>query len=56
MGGGFGGCTINLIHKRFIDEFIEEASKSFFEKFSINLTPIEINVCDAVKIKNLQTD
>ena len=56
MGGGFGGCTINLIHKRFIDEFIEEASKSYFEKFSINLTPIEINVCDGVKIKNLQTD
>ena len=56
MGGGFGGCTINLIHKRFIDEFIEEASKSYYEKFSINLTPIEINVCDGVKIKNLQTD
>ena len=56
MGGGFGGCTINLIHKRFIDEFIEEASKSYFEKFSIDLTPIEINICDGVKIKNLQTD
>ena len=51
MGGGFGGCTINLIHKIFIDEFIEEASKSYFEKFSINLTPIEINICDGVKIK-----
>ena len=56
MGGGFGGCTINLIHKRFTDEFIEEASKSYYVKFSINLTPIEINVCDGVKIKNLQTD
>ena len=56
MGGGFGGCTINLIHKKFTDEFIDEASRSYFEKFSINLTPIEINISDGVKIKNLQTD
>ena len=26
------------------------------EKFTIDLTPIEITICDGVKIKNLQTD
>ena len=56
MGGGFGGCTINLIHKKFKNEFIEKASKIYLKNFGIDLTEIEINICDGVKIKNLQTD
>ena len=56
MGGGFGGCTINLVEKSFKDEFIEIACKSYKDKFTIDLTPIEITICDGVKIKNLQTD
>jgi galactokinase len=55
MGGGFGGCTINLIHKKFKDEFLDIAHKSYFEKFRIDVTPIEISISDGVKIKNLQT-
>ena len=55
MGGGFGGCTINLIHKKFKDEFLDIAHKSYYEKFRIDVTPIEISICDGVKIKNLQT-
>lgn len=38
MGGGFGGCTINLIHKDAIEDFIQEASKAYKNKFSIDLT------------------
>ncbi len=38
MGGGFGGCTINLIHQDAIDEFVEAASKAYKEKFNIDLT------------------
>ena len=56
MGGGFGGCTINLVEKSFKNEFIEKACKSYKDKFRIDLTPIEITICDGVKIKNLQTD
>ena len=56
MGGGFGGCTINLVEKSFKDEFIERAYKCYKDKFTIDLTPIEITICDGVKIKNLQTD
>ena len=37
MGGGFGGCTINLIHSRYINEFLEKVSEAYFKKFSINL-------------------
>ena len=38
MGGGFGGCTINLIHKDGVEEFVKDASKAYKEKFNIDLT------------------
>ncbi len=33
MGGGFGGCTINLVKKELYDAFIKEATTSFEKKF-----------------------
>lgn len=33
MGGGFGGCTINLVSEQAHDGFIEQAKKRFLEKF-----------------------
>lgn len=33
MGGGFGGCTINLVRKENYEPFIAEAKKQFREKF-----------------------
>lgn len=33
MGGGFGGCTINLINKKKAEAFAESASKAYKNKF-----------------------
>ncbi len=33
MGGGFGGCTINLVRKEIYEPFIAETKKQFREKF-----------------------
>ena len=33
MGGGFGGCTINLVKNELYDNFIAKATKEFTEKF-----------------------
>ncbi|WP_071145037.1 galactokinase [Bacteroides ihuae] len=33
MGGGFGGCTINLVKDELYDNFIATAEKAFTEKF-----------------------
>ncbi|MET2985619.1 galactokinase [Aureibaculum conchae] len=41
MGGGFGGCTINIIHQDVVENFIDQASKAYFEKFNIKLTAFE---------------
>lgn len=37
MGGGFGGCTINLIEKDAIEDYIAEVSKEYKSKFNIEL-------------------
>lgn len=39
MGGGFGGCTINLIHKDAVDNYVEVVSKAYKKHFGIELTP-----------------
>ena len=33
MGGGFGGCTINLVKEELYDKFIENAKIKFAEKY-----------------------
>ncbi|WP_299683405.1 galactokinase [uncultured Dokdonia sp.] len=38
MGGGFGGCTINLIHKNAVEKFITDASIAYKKEFDIDLT------------------
>ena len=42
MGGGFGGCTINLVKDDLYDNFVETAKVKFNEKYGIE--PIIIDV------------
>ena len=51
MGGGFGGCTINIVHKDFVEQFTNEASKAYFDKFNIKLTAFEANPSEGTSIK-----
>ncbi|MCX2679189.1 galactokinase [Galbibacter sp. EGI 63066] len=51
MGGGFGGCTINLIHQDHVKSYIEKVSKAYKEKFGIELAPIEVNISKGVSKK-----
>ncbi len=48
MGGGFGGCTINIVHKDFHEEFINSISPAYQEKFNINLTQITVAIGNGV--------
>ena len=36
MGGGFGGCTINLVKDELYDNFIATAKKRFNESTAMN--------------------
>ena len=42
MGGGFGGCTINLVKKELYDAFIETAKIQYKERFGV--TPLVYDV------------
>ena len=50
MGGGFGGCTINLIHEEAVTGFIEDVSKAYFEKFNIHLDAFQANPREGTSI------
>ncbi|MBL18492.1 MAG: galactokinase [Flavobacteriaceae bacterium] len=52
MGGGFGGCTINLVEEGFVDEFMDLASKAYKQKFDINLTSILVATSNGVETVN----
>lgn len=49
MGGGFGGCTINILEKGRVGEFLEEVSKNYRKEFGVDLTPIEVAIEDGAK-------
>ena len=38
VGGGFGGCTLNLIHKDAITDFVDKVSKAYERNFKIKLS------------------
>lgn len=40
MGGGFGGCTINIVKKGFGKQWAEELAPLYQEAFDLELTPI----------------
>lgn len=46
MGGGFGGCTINLIRIEHMERFISQVSEKYRRKFTLDLKTY------AVKIEN----
>lgn len=39
MGGGFGGCTINLVKEHAIDDLIASVSKKYEQAMQLKLTP-----------------
>jgi galactokinase len=41
-GGGFGGCTLNLIHQDGVPEFISAAIQAYRRQFAIELTAFEV--------------
>ncbi|NGM73275.1 galactokinase [Sphingobacterium sp. SGL-16] len=44
MGGGFGGCTINIIEKGKSQNVIDKLSNLYFNKFNLNLIPIKVSI------------
>ncbi|MDG2194763.1 MAG: galactokinase [Polaribacter sp.] len=46
MGGGFGGCTLNLIKKEAIEKFTNKASSEYLQKFGINISSYQLKIAN----------
>ena len=46
MGGGFGGCTINLVKKDLKEIFIQQISEAYKKKFSIESSCYDVQLVD----------
>jgi galactokinase len=49
MGGGFGGCTINLVKANAVDEFIKKMSLAYHQAFNIELQSYKVNISNGVE-------
>jgi galactokinase len=50
MGGGFGGCTLNLIHKNKVGSFIEMAIKKYSAHFNKSLSAYPVTPGDGTRL------
>lgn len=50
MGGGFGGCTINLIHKNEIGSFSKSISNSYREKFGKDCSIYHVKLSEGTRL------
>jgi galactokinase len=41
-GGGFGGCTLNLVHENSVEDFITRATDAYHKEFGIALEAFEV--------------
>ena len=51
-GGGFGGCTLNIVHKDKVDDFVEAATKAYKAAFNIELDAFEVKPSAGTCIQN----
>ncbi|MDR2385861.1 MAG: galactokinase [Tannerella sp.] len=49
MGGGFGGCTINLVKDELYDSFIEKAKEGYKDKFGKYPKVYDVIISDGAK-------
>ncbi|MDR0823839.1 MAG: galactokinase [Prevotella sp.] len=49
MGGGFGGCTINLVKDELYDGFIKRATESYEQKFKIKPKVYDVIIKDGAR-------
>ncbi len=50
MGGGFGGCTINLLEEAELDGFLALIATKYRKEFDKDLTPIHVKIDDGVLV------
>lgn len=50
MGGGFGGCTINIVRSESVKQFTEKSTSEYQKKFQIDPEYYEVQVVDGTQL------
>lgn len=50
VGGGFGGCTLNLVHKDSVSEFQKSVNAAYSQKFNREPIPITVALANGVGV------
>ena len=50
MGGGFGGCTINIIHKDSIDTIMNSVAEKYRKKFQIEIEIYQVSIVNGASL------
>jgi galactokinase len=50
MGGGFGGCTINIVKNEYVEELIKTLSEKYLQEMNLPLTAIVANIEDGTSM------
>lgn len=53
MGGGFGGCTINLVKSEAADSFVNRMKKAYQQQFQIELKCYPVRITDGTSALSL---
>ena len=56
MGGGFGGCTINLMLGNFVEDFKNEIEKGFLKQFDRTCSIYEVNIAKGTHLINAKNE
>ena len=56
MGGGFGGCTINLIEKKSVEKISREVKEKYLKKFGIEANSYVTQISGGTNIMAVETD
>lgn len=55
MGGGFGGCTINIVENSYATELTEKLSRTYRDALQLELTPYEVRIEDGTAVLATET-
>jgi galactokinase len=50
MGGGFGGCTINIVQQEVVDSVIDSLKNSYYERFRMDAETYTVQIKDGTNL------
>lgn len=53
MGGGFGGCTINIVEHSGIEKFLDAASQAYVKEYGLHMDPYIVQIKGGTSVVSL---